>query len=111
MIFEEQVKTGAAEFEKIKRTTMKRQVKLDNNNLRGGGNQLVPSAIGNPKTNKLLVYKDEIKEVTLRYCIDTLTSNKPEYDFKKVINEKKIFLYKIKKIKRSGNANYDFLTL
>ena len=43
--------------------------------------KLVPRAIRNPKTEKLEVTKNNIKETVLNYCIDTLTSNIPKKDF------------------------------
>ena len=129
IIFEEQVKTVEAELDKLKETKGKAgQVwKIREKVIGGKKKKLASSAIVNPKTNKLVVNKDEIKEVTLKYCVDTLTSNKPEGDFQKEINEKRqevklmmkmddgifecneeTFKYNIKKFKRSGKKNYDF---
>ena len=50
---------------------------------------MLPSVIFDPKTKRLLVNKDEIKEVTLKYCMDTLTSNNTETSFENTIKEKK----------------------
>ena len=55
----------------------------------GKKKNMLPSAIFDPKTKKLLLNKDEIKEVTLKYCMDTLTSNTPEASFENSIKEKK----------------------
>ena len=87
------------------------------------------TAILNPTTGKLAVSKKEIKEVSLKYCIETLANNKPEEGFEEEINRKKKLvqdLLKLKggnfeasidtyrkmidKFKRSKKRNYDFLT-
>ena len=57
--------------------------------LEGKQNKVLPTAIIDPKTNKLVVNKDSIKEVTLTYFVDTLTSNTPEAGFENIIKEKK----------------------
>ena len=91
--------------------------------------KILPTAIIDPETNKLVVNAHRIKEVTLKYCIDTLRNNEPEDAFKNEINNKKekvknllkgtdghfettkdIFNFNLKKFKRSGKKNYDFLT-
>ena len=82
-----------------------------------------------PSTKKSVVNRNEIREVTLKYCIDTLTNNIPDEAFKKEIEEKKekvkeimkeeggefetnweTFYWNIQKFKKSGKKNYDFLT-
>ena len=91
--------------------------------------QTLPTAIIDPETNKLVVNPNKIKEVTLKYCINTLTNNDPEDAFENQITNKKekvkdllketngefetskeIFDFNVKKFKRSHKKNYDFLT-
>ena len=95
----------------------------------GKKEHMKPNAIRNPDTGKLEVKKKGIKEVTLRYCIDTLASNKPEEEFNVEIDKKKVkvkelmknkdgqfkptketFDYTIEKFKRKGKKNYFFIT-
>ena len=131
-LYEEQIKTVETEIEKIKESNNGKagQIwKIREKVIGGKKNKILPSAIYDPKTNKLIAEKDNIKEVTLSYCVDTLTSNTPEIGFQKVIKEKKervkqildmtdgcfqtsfeTFRYNIKKFQRSGKRNYDFLT-
>ena len=45
--------------------------------------------IVNPSTGKLVISKQEIKEVTLKYCKDTLENNAIEKEFEDEIHEKK----------------------
>ena len=90
--------------------------------------KILPTAITDPKTNKLVVNSNEIKEVTLKYCIDTLRNNEQEDAFKNKITNKKekvknlleekdgefeaskeIFSFNVNKFKRSGQKNYYFL--
>ena len=47
------------------------------------------TVIMNPRTNKLVVSRKEIKEVTLEYCQKTLSNNIPENEFRKVVEDKK----------------------
>ena len=47
------------------------------------------TAITNPDSGKLVVSKDNIKKVTLKYCIDTLSSNIPEKEYQKHIEDKR----------------------
>ena len=77
----------------------------------------------------LAVTKKQIKEVSLKYCQDTLKNNEPEEEYMGKINDKKerlekflneeegdfeasreVFDGKIEKFKKSGKRNYDFLT-
>jgi hypothetical protein len=60
------------------------------------------TAIVNPATNKLVVSRREIKEVTLKYCVDTLTSNEPEEAFVEEIEKKKEIVKNFMKLKE-GN--------
>ena len=83
--------------------------------------KILPTAIKDPETNKLVVNANKIKQVTLKYCMDTLRNNEPEDEFKKEINHKKdklkrileetdgefetnkeIFDFNVNKFKRSG---------
>ena len=87
------------------------------------------TAIINPKTMKVATTKNEIKEVTLTYCKETLKSNETDDNFKTEIEERKqrmketmkmnngkfeaseeTFMKNIKKFQTSGKKNYDFLT-
>ena len=45
--------------------------------------QTLPTAIIDPETNKLVVNPNKIKEVTLKYCINTLRNNYPSETNKK----------------------------
>ena len=88
------------------------------------------TAVITPTTGKLAVTKNEIKEASLKYCVETLANNVPVNDmFKAHIEDKKIevkqflklkgghfeakeetFFRNITKFKMSGGKNYDFLT-
>ena len=126
------MKTVEAELDKIKETKNGKagQIwKIREKVLGGKRNKMLPTAIVDPKTNKLVVNKDTIKEVTLQYCVDTLNNNTPEVGFETIIKEKKekvkqllevkegsfessleTFWFNIKKFKRSGKKIYYFLT-
>ena len=87
------------------------------------------TAIINPTTNKLAVSRNEIKQATLQYCVDTLANNEPaNIYFEKHIKEKKkkvedflnlkdgdfkatedTFYRNLAKFKSSRKRNYDFL--
>ena len=86
------------------------------------------TAVVDPSTGKLAVSKQQIKEVTLKYCKDTLKDNEVEEEFKEGIERKKekvkqklsevgeIFEIRqetfdkvINKFKVSKKANYDFI--
>ena len=91
-IYEEQIKTVEVELNKIKEIKNGKagQIwKIREQVIGQKKKKLVPNAIINPKTKKLVVNQDEIKEVTLKYCVDTLSSNKPEVQYENTINEKK----------------------
>ena len=87
-----------------------------------------PNAILNPENNKLVVSKNEIKAVTLKYCKDTLENNQPHPKYQKEINMKRknvedklskencdfiinqdTFDGIISKFKKSRKKSYDFL--
>ena len=86
------------------------------------------TAIVDPKTGKLVVSKHEIKEVTLKYCKDTLENNEVEEEFEEEITNKKekvkvklaendghfeikneTFEKVMHKFKKSKKANYDLI--
>ena len=96
-----------------------------------GGTKVVSevNAIEDPKTKRLVVTRSEVKNITLEYCKETLTQNKPEHEAKEVIedNNRKVkdllketdgefnadfetFKKNIIKFKKAGKRNYDFLT-
>ena len=87
------------------------------------------TAIVNPNTKKIEVTKCKIKSISLQHCIETLKNNEADKDFEETINkkiekvqklvkendgdfqaEKEIFERLLDKFKRSGKANYHFLT-
>ena len=51
--------------------------------------KIIPNAIEDPETGKLVVNANKIKEVTLKYCMDTLKNNEPEEPFRKEIDDNK----------------------
>ena len=86
------------------------------------------TAVIDPSTGKLAVSKQHIKEVTLKYCKDTLKDNEVEEEYKEGIERKKekvkqklsetgetfeirqeTFEKVINKFKVSKKANYDFI--
>ena len=86
------------------------------------------TAIVNPITKKLVVSKAEIKEITLKYCRDTLQNNEVEEEFEDIVDEKRekmkarlaeedgqvkmeheTFRKVLEKFKRSKKANYDMI--
>ena len=86
------------------------------------------TAIMNPKTNKLVVSKEQIKAVTLNYCKETLANNEPSKGFEKIMKAKRYTLEKkllecngtfkptkeafkalVHKFKISRKQNYHFL--
>ena len=56
----------------------------------GKVNKMQANAIINPKSGKLEVAKERIKEVTLQHCIDMLENNKAEDEFEKEIEKRKL---------------------
>ena len=53
---------------------------------------MLPSAIRDPATKKLVVNTTNIKETVLRYCVETLSNNEPEERFKEEIVKKKEYV-------------------
>ena len=91
-IFEEQVDIVEKEFQKIKATTNGKvgQIwEIRKKVLGGKKSRTPPTSIVDPTTSKMVANKEEIKEVTLAYCMDTLKNNIPEEAYKEEINEKK----------------------
>jgi hypothetical protein len=131
-LFEEQERRAAEEIEDIKKAKkgkVGRVWEVRKKVIGGKKAILEATAIVNPKTKKLVVNRNEIKEVTLQYCQDTLANNKPEPEFEQTINDKKemvknilnekdgefeatedTFNQLVSKFKKSGKRNYDFLT-
>ena len=92
----------------------------------GGKKALIENtAIKDPKSGKLAASKEQVKEITLNYCTDTLANNKPtsEYEnslkLKSYMLEKKLlecdghfapkketFDFLVRKFKKSRKANY-----
>ena len=56
----------------------------------GRKSKVLTTAITNPATNKLVANRKEIKEVTLKYCIDALTNNTPDPVYVEETNQKKM---------------------
>ena len=129
-ILEEQKKIAAAEIEEIKVAQHSKVGKIweIKKKILGNKNNTEASAIKDPKTNKLIVDNQQIKDVTLNYCKTTLENNDPEEDMKDEIEKKKkicesklkendgkfetnkeVFDGVIEKFKRSKKKNYDFL--
>ena len=87
------------------------------------------NAIKHPTSGKLIVEKEEIKKISLEYCMQVLTKNKPDKEYetmakmKQILHEKRmemkigegfmaekeIFDKIIDKFKKSNKRNYDFL--
>ena len=87
------------------------------------------NAIKHPRTGKLVVDQDEIKQVSLKYCQEVLTKNKPHKEFEtmahmkeilhnKRMNEnigegfmadKEVFEKVLHKFKKNNKRNYDCL--
>ena len=53
---------------------------------------MLPSAISDQATKKLVVNTTNIKETVLRYCVETLSNNEPEERFKEEIVKKKEYV-------------------
>ena len=81
-----------------------------------------------PKSGKLIISKQKIKEASLQYCIDTLSKYEPDLEYQEVIRRKKetlntklqegkgnfilqreTFDFVVLKFQRSKKKNYDFL--
>ena len=55
----------------------------------GNKKEMKVNAIIDPKTGKLVLSKQKIKEVTLDYCKATLAKNQPEKEYADQIESKK----------------------
>ena len=56
----------------------------------GKTSKIILTAIKDPATGKMIKNKNDIKKITLKYCIDTLTNNDAAEGFEEGINKKKI---------------------
>ena len=80
-----------------------------------GGNKkkTQANAIIDPETGKLVVSKQKIKEVSLKYCKDTFTNNQPEKEYENEIELKKAEVEKIVNEKEGylniGKETFDFI--
>ena len=78
----------------------------------GKKNKPEATAIGNPKDNKLVVTKSEVKAVTLKYCKETLANNKPAKGFEDMIlSKQKYVANKMKETQGSFSVKKKHLTL
>ena len=87
------------------------------------------TSVADPETGKITVSKEDIKKVSLKYCLDTLNDIEPMEGFEKGVLvmkdlhdlrmkcedgefsiSKDTFQKVVQKIKKSGKHNYDFLT-
>ena len=90
-LFEEQEKAVNEELEKIKACKNGKAGKIWNIRkkvLGGKDKNMVSKAITNPKNGKMTLNKKEIKEVTLKYCMETLSNNKPDPGYEDEIKKK-----------------------
>ena len=97
--------------------------------LGGKNTNIVSRAIRNPKNGKMVVNKNEVKDVTLKYCIDTLANNQTHKDYENEAMKKEVFVeefmkeksgkfeaskdtfdFNITNFKRKGKKNYHFIT-
>ena len=74
--------------------------------LNGDKNQ-EPVAIKEPKTNQLIVAPEDIKNVTLKYCVDNLTNKEPAEEHKKVKEMRKRIHTERMKIKQDDEFTID----
>ena len=131
-LLEEQLKKAREEIEEMKNTKNGKVGKVWDvrKKILGEKNyKIEATAIKDPTTNKLIIKRKKIKEVTLNYCQRTLANNVPEAEFKQKVDEKKedmknklnqedgifevdekTFEEVVSKFKNSGKKNYDFLT-
>lgn len=97
--------------------------------IRGGKKEaMVPMAIQNPDTKRLVVERSKIRSVSLKYCKDTLKNNPPAEGFEcfsevqeqlqeqrmesisgSFMPKKELFEKVLKKFKSSSKHSYDFL--
>ena len=131
-IYKEQEKKVEEELEKLKSCKNGKAGKvwqIRKNVIGVKKSKMVPTAIIDPSTGKMIKNKNYIKEITLKYCIDTLANNHPAKGFEELIETKKkkvamlmeltdgsfetnfeTFKYNINKFKVKGKKNYNFLT-
>ena len=131
-LFKNQQMIAAEELEKIEKSSKNKvgNVWEIKKTIVGGKKAIQENtAILNPKTGKLAVSKKEIKEVSLKNCMETLANNKPEEGFEEEVERKRkltqdllnvkrgrfeaskdTYNKMIEKFKRSKKRNYDFLT-
>jgi hypothetical protein len=130
-LFEEQVKRADKAIEEIKKLKLPKVGKIweIRKQVVGGKKaSLESTAIVDPVSGKLVVSRTRIREVSLKYCKNTLKNNVPHEEFKDHI-QSKIDEVKVKikelggecsisrvtfdtvlaKFKKSGKRNYDFL--
>ena len=101
-LFKEQQRVAAEELEKIEKSSKNKVGKVwEIKKTIIGGKKAAQeaTAILNPTTCKLAVSKKEIKEVSLKYCIETLANNKPEEGFEEEIDRKKKLVQDLLKLK------------
>ena len=129
-LLEEQENKTEREIEDIKKTKggrVGRIWKIRKNVIGNNKKPNPPTAILNPTTNKLALNTKEIKEVTLKYCKETLSNNEAKDEYVELVQKKKestqslmmskdgdfevnkeTLFQNIDKFKRSGKRNYDF---
>ena len=130
-LFEEEEKRALFEIEEIKQMKLSKVGKIWElkKKIIGGKKALIENtAIIDPKSGKLAASKEQIKRVTLVYCKETLSNNKPSTAYETIIKEKKhafekkllecdgnfapnqeTFDFLISKFKNSRKPNYHFL--
>ena len=69
----------------------------------GKKSKILPTSIMHPSTKKSVVNRKEIREVTLKYCIDTLTNNIPEEALQKIEEKKE----KVKEILKEEGGEFE----
>ena len=132
LLYEEQNKIVSEELEKIKASKNGRAGIIWEVRKKVIGkkkNNIVARAIKNPTNGKMAVNKKEIKEITLKYCMETLENNQPEKEYETEIRNKKEFVkqfmketngsfetyketfdYNINTFRRKRKRNYHFIT-
>ena len=104
-IFEGQVKKVNDEIEHIKKTKAGKVGMIWDIRKRvvgGRKNHIKATAIVDPKDGKLIVSRAEVKNVTLKYCKETLANNKPTKDFEEfILSKQKKVAYKMQE--KQGN--------
>ena len=116
------------EIKKLKTSKVGRIWEIKKRIVGGKKATIEATAIMNPNTNKLVVSKEQIKAVTLKYCKDTLANNEPSEGYEDLMKAKRDSLEKkllecngtfkptkeafealIHKFKISRKQNYHFL--